>query len=145
MQGVLGKHGIICIEDLIHELYTVGPHFKEANNFLHPFQLSCARGAPPRMRFFLDRVWCSAAVWLLCTLAASPLFDGLSWPGRSPEHRALCTAVRSVCRVRGSLWGVALMAGGCRVQAAWTRSGGTTSRVARRATARSRSTASCAP
>ena len=47
MQGVLGKYGIICIEDLIHEIYTVGPHFKEANNFLHPFQLSCAKGAPP--------------------------------------------------------------------------------------------------
>jgi hypothetical protein len=38
----LGKHGIICIEDLIHEIYTVGPHFKEASNFLWPFQLSSA-------------------------------------------------------------------------------------------------------
>jgi len=36
----LGKHGIICIEDLIHEIHTVGPHFKEANNFLWPFKLS---------------------------------------------------------------------------------------------------------
>lgn len=44
----LGKHGIICVEDLIHEIFTVGPHFKEANNFLWPFQLSSAgeqRGA----------------------------------------------------------------------------------------------------
>ena len=40
----LGKYGIICIEDLIHEIVTVGPHFKEANNFLWPFQLSNARG-----------------------------------------------------------------------------------------------------
>ncbi len=30
----LGKYGIICIEDLIHEIATVGPHFKEANSFL---------------------------------------------------------------------------------------------------------------
>merc|ERR1712178_332674 len=30
----LGAHGIMCIEDLVHEIYTVGPHFKEANNFL---------------------------------------------------------------------------------------------------------------
>ena len=45
MQAALGKHGIICIEDLIHEIYTVGPAFKQANNFLHPFQLSCAKGA----------------------------------------------------------------------------------------------------
>nr|CAD1823175.1 unnamed protein product [Ananas comosus var. bracteatus] len=35
----LGKDGIICIEDLVHEIMTVGPHFKEANNFLWPFKL----------------------------------------------------------------------------------------------------------
>lgn len=32
------------MEDLIHEIYTVGPHFKEVNNFLWPFQLSCPKG-----------------------------------------------------------------------------------------------------
>lgn len=36
----LGKNGIICMEDLIHEIYTVGPKFKEASNFLYPFQLN---------------------------------------------------------------------------------------------------------
>jgi len=36
----LGEKGISCIEDLIHEIWTVGPHFKEANNFLWPFKLS---------------------------------------------------------------------------------------------------------
>ena len=37
----LGKFGIICMEDLIHEIYTVGKRFKEsANNFLWPFKLS---------------------------------------------------------------------------------------------------------
>lgn len=40
----LGKHGIICMEDLIHEISTVGPHFKEANNFLWPFKLSSPTG-----------------------------------------------------------------------------------------------------
>merc|ERR1712117_717303 len=30
----LGQYDIICIEDLIHEIFTVGPAFKEANNFL---------------------------------------------------------------------------------------------------------------
>eukprot|EP01017_Pseudomicrothorax_dubius_P050377 TRINITY_DN9530_c0_g4_i1.p2 TRINITY_DN9530_c0_g4~~TRINITY_DN9530_c0_g4_i1.p2 ORF type:complete len:259 (-),score=99.49 TRINITY_DN9530_c0_g4_i1:222-998(-) len=40
----LGKYGIICVEDLIHELVTVGPHFKEANNFLWPFKLNPPRG-----------------------------------------------------------------------------------------------------
>ncbi|XP_075858853.1 large ribosomal subunit protein uL30-like [Microcebus murinus] len=40
----LGKYGIICMEDLIHEIYTVGKHFKEANNFLWSFKLSSPRG-----------------------------------------------------------------------------------------------------
>lgn len=40
----LGKFGIICIEDLIHEIFTCGEHFKEASNFLWPFQLSSPNG-----------------------------------------------------------------------------------------------------
>lgn len=36
----LGKQGIVSVEDLIHEITTVGPHFKEANNFLWPFKLN---------------------------------------------------------------------------------------------------------
>jgi len=40
----LGRYGIICIEDLIHEIYTVGPNFKVANNFLWPFKLSSPLG-----------------------------------------------------------------------------------------------------
>nr|XP_032817558.1 60S ribosomal protein L7 [Petromyzon marinus] len=40
----LGKTGIICIEDLIHEIFTVGKNFKLANNFLWPFKLSSPRG-----------------------------------------------------------------------------------------------------
>lgn len=40
----LGNVGLICIEDLIHEIYTVGPNFKKAANFLWPFQLSSPNG-----------------------------------------------------------------------------------------------------
>jgi len=40
----LGRFGIHGIEDLIHEIYTVGPHFKEANAFLWPFKLSSPLG-----------------------------------------------------------------------------------------------------
>ncbi|TFJ80203.1 hypothetical protein NSK_008459 [Nannochloropsis salina CCMP1776] len=40
----LGKYGLICVEDLIHEIYTVGPHFKQAANFLWPFKLSSPKG-----------------------------------------------------------------------------------------------------
>ncbi|CAN0145262.1 unnamed protein product [Pylaiella littoralis] len=44
VEGTLGKTGIICVEDLIHEIYTVGPNFKAANNFLWPFKLSNPNG-----------------------------------------------------------------------------------------------------
>jgi len=40
----LGDHGIYGMEDLVHEIYTVGPKFKQANNFLWPFKLSAPRG-----------------------------------------------------------------------------------------------------
>lgn len=40
----LGKYGIVCMEDLIHEIYTVGPNFKQASNFLWPFKLSNPTG-----------------------------------------------------------------------------------------------------
>ncbi|KAJ1064633.1 hypothetical protein K5549_018836, partial [Capra hircus] len=32
----LGKYGIICMEDLVHEIYTVGKRFKEANKLSSP-------------------------------------------------------------------------------------------------------------
>lgn len=44
VEGVLGKYNIICVEDLIHEIVTVGEHFKEASNFLWPFKLSSPNG-----------------------------------------------------------------------------------------------------
>jgi len=40
----LGRRNIICIEDLIHEIFTVGKNFKRANNFLWPFKLNNATG-----------------------------------------------------------------------------------------------------
>ncbi|CAG8481938.1 6139_t:CDS:2 [Funneliformis caledonium] len=40
----LGKFGIICVEDLVHEIFTVGPNFKQVNNFLWPFKLSNPTG-----------------------------------------------------------------------------------------------------
>lgn len=33
IEANLGKYGILSIDDLIHEIITVGPHFKQANNF----------------------------------------------------------------------------------------------------------------
>jgi len=40
----LGKHNILCIEDIIHEIFTCGPAFKDVNNFLWPFKLSSPLG-----------------------------------------------------------------------------------------------------
>jgi len=40
----LKQHNIICCEDLITELYTCGPHFKVANNFMWSFKLSSPKG-----------------------------------------------------------------------------------------------------
>jgi len=40
----LGKQEIHGMEDLIHEIYTVGSNFKQANNFLWPFKLSAPKG-----------------------------------------------------------------------------------------------------
>lgn len=44
VEKALGSHNIICVEDLIHEIVTVGPAFKQANNFLWPFKLSTPKG-----------------------------------------------------------------------------------------------------
>jgi len=40
----LGQSDIICMEDLIHEIYSVGPNFKKASNFLWPFKLNNPNG-----------------------------------------------------------------------------------------------------
>lgn len=47
----LGKYGIISIEDLVHEIYTAGPHFKEANQFLWTFKLSNPNGGFQERKF----------------------------------------------------------------------------------------------
>ncbi|CAL5000836.1 unnamed protein product [Urochloa decumbens] len=41
IEKALGDHGIICLEDLVHEIATVGPHFKDASKFLMPIKLKC--------------------------------------------------------------------------------------------------------
>jgi len=35
----LGAKGLVCLEDLINELYNVGPNFNDANHFLVPFKM----------------------------------------------------------------------------------------------------------
>ncbi|KAJ1920253.1 60S ribosomal protein L7, partial [Mycoemilia scoparia] len=47
----LGQYGIICIEDIVHEIFTVGPNFKAVNNFLWPFKLSSPTGGFNKRKF----------------------------------------------------------------------------------------------
>merc|ERR1711881_692299 len=44
VEKCMGKYGVNCIEDLVHEIYTVGDNFKTVNNNLYPVKLSCPRG-----------------------------------------------------------------------------------------------------
>lgn len=39
-----GKCDIICMEDLVHQIFNVGPYFKRATNFLWPFKLNNPSG-----------------------------------------------------------------------------------------------------
>lgn len=36
----LGKYGIICMEDMVHEIYTQGKNFQKVTNFLWNFKLN---------------------------------------------------------------------------------------------------------
>ncbi|QID88241.1 60S ribosomal protein L7B [Saccharomyces pastorianus] len=57
IEANLGKYGILSIDDLIHEIITVGPHFKQANNFLWPFKLSNPSGGwgvPRKFKHFVQ-------------------------------------------------------------------------------------------
>ncbi|KAF2642737.1 60S ribosomal protein L7 [Massarina eburnea CBS 473.64] len=56
IEANLGQFGIVCIEDLIHEIYTVGPNFKQASNFLWPFKLSNPTGGfrPRKFKHFIE-------------------------------------------------------------------------------------------
>ena len=40
IENKLKSKNIICVEDLIHEIFTVGPNFNYASNFLWPFKVS---------------------------------------------------------------------------------------------------------
>ncbi|KAI5713309.1 hypothetical protein M8J75_015329 [Diaphorina citri] len=44
IEKVLRKQNIICVEDLIHEVFTVGDNFKYASNALWPFKLNNPTG-----------------------------------------------------------------------------------------------------
>lgn len=49
IEDKLGSKGMVCLEDLIQEIHTVGPNFKAANELLQPFKLN-----PPATRIKRD-------------------------------------------------------------------------------------------
>jgi len=44
IESSLGQYDILSVEDLVHEIFTTGPNFKQASNFLWPFKLSNPTG-----------------------------------------------------------------------------------------------------
>jgi len=44
IEKALGNKGIICIEDIVHEIFTVGDNFKMVTNWLWPFKLNTPTG-----------------------------------------------------------------------------------------------------
>jgi len=46
----LGSLGLVCVEDLVHQIKTVGPYFSQVNKFLWNFKLHPPRGGWRRIR-----------------------------------------------------------------------------------------------
>ena len=44
IEEILGKHGILCLNDVVHEVYNVGQGFEAANKVLCTFKLSAPVG-----------------------------------------------------------------------------------------------------
>ncbi|KAI9487429.1 MAG: ribosomal protein L30, ferredoxin-like fold domain-containing protein [Benjaminiella poitrasii] len=40
IEEALGEHGVICLEDIVHEILEHGEHFEAVSNFLMPFSLN---------------------------------------------------------------------------------------------------------
>merc|ERR1712137_1499711 len=81
---------VICVEDLIHEIYTVGPAFKQANNFLWPFKLSSANVASPRSACISTRAVTPDAARTRSTPWCRRCCKHVTLPDRLVRSVALC-------------------------------------------------------
>ena len=54
--GEKTKGAVICIEDIVHQIYTVGPYFKECSKFLWPFKMNnpCGGNGGKIRRHFVE-------------------------------------------------------------------------------------------
>jgi len=48
--GEKTKCAVICIEDIVNQIYTAGPYFKECSKFLWPFKMNTPLGGFSRIR-----------------------------------------------------------------------------------------------
>lgn len=44
VEQALGHLGVLCLNDLVHEIYSVGPNFDKVSEFLMPYKLSSPVG-----------------------------------------------------------------------------------------------------
>jgi hypothetical protein len=44
VENLLGDKNILCLNDLVHEVYNLGPNLQDAVNILEPFDLSAPIG-----------------------------------------------------------------------------------------------------
>lgn len=88
VEGALGQHNIICVEDLVHEIYTCGPAFKQANNFLWPFKLSSPKGGLDKKRLhYIEGGQVGAGPARARPLAVHACLPAPSRPLRAPSLR----------------------------------------------------------
>lgn len=59
----LGKYGILSIEDLVHEIVTAGPHFKQARCVTAPFTLHFIRSNIPLLTCTSNSSFYSNFLW----------------------------------------------------------------------------------
>jgi len=59
VEEALGKSGLICIEDVVHEITSCGELFEEANNFIWSFKLTGPKSGFKKLTtpFHADGVW----------------------------------------------------------------------------------------
>eukprot|EP01129_Flabellula_baltica_P014923 TRINITY_DN730_c0_g1_i1.p1 TRINITY_DN730_c0_g1~~TRINITY_DN730_c0_g1_i1.p1 ORF type:complete len:238 (-),score=53.67 TRINITY_DN730_c0_g1_i1:81-794(-) len=49
------REGLVCVEDLIHQIYTCGEHFKKVNKFFWTFNLNSPKGGfTYKLRHFVE-------------------------------------------------------------------------------------------
>jgi len=50
IENALGKSNVVCLEDIVHEIFTCGPAFHVVNRFMSPFKLNSPHGGFPNKR-----------------------------------------------------------------------------------------------